>query len=416
MKIISLFIPVSLKGSIKMWLLNSLHAKPEITSRIATRVIREGVPRYLGWSYGTEKEIVLRFVERMRHNDYMYKFALSSPEPTLYGSSYACMLLGMHGEIENMTESYKRGWLDYFDGFQDVADGLFRDPALACSAYEGTPAWGDGWGARHLTSQLLIAYARLGRPPRYSFKFLEPYFDDAYLNNWLGMFDFSAKVWSQSNYIMNVYTLLQYARDYMGEVRAAPAVKAILQWLLDKQRSDTGMWHNYWIDGYPEIGDAIRGAYHFYPLFVYEGQPIPHAKAVIDTILRSQNSWGGFNPEEYPSGACEDIDATEPLVRASMQLEHRHADVEIAMMRSMVWVQACRNSDGGYESIPEHANYYGNHPLTTSQPGESNLFATWFRSLCLAYQVNYLGIPNSYNLGFYPGYEMHMKQLRSNME
>lgn len=411
MKLLSPLFPIVLKAKVKAHLLGRLYAKPEITARISTRVVREGVPRYLDWTYEAEKNMSLRYVESLRVGDYAYKFAQSSPGATLYASSYACMLLGMHGELENVSESYKNSWLDYLDSFQDPADGLFRDPALACPAYEGTPAWGDGWGARHLTSQLIISYARLGRAPRHPFTFLEPFYTAQHLQDWLGRFDFTANVWSQSNYIMNVYTLLQYARDHMGEQRAAVPLASISQWLLARQRPDTGMWHDYSISGYPEIGDAIRGAYHFYPLFVYEGQPISHADAVIDSVLHSQNSWGGFNPEECPSGACEDIDAIDPLIRASKQSAYRQAEVILALKRAMVWILSCQNRGGGYESIPEHATHYGDHPLTTSRTGEANLFATWFRTLCLAYVVDHLSIQHSFSLGFYPGYEIQMRQI-----
>lgn len=407
----NLYFPMSLKAKVKGKLLQVLHAKPEITARVATRIVREGIPRYLEWNYEDEKKKTLQFIDSMRVSDFAYKFSNSSDGHTLYGSSYACMLLGMYGEIENSSLQEKQDWLEYFDGFQDVSDGLFRDPALACPAYEGTPEWGDGWGARHLTSQLIISYARLGRTPRHPFKFLDPYYDATYLKNWLDSFDFTANVWAQSNYIMNIYTLLQYARDFIREERAAPAVQIISHWLAAKQRDDTGMWHEYELHDYPEIGDAIRGAYHFYPIFVYDKSDIAHPEAIIDTVLRSQNSWGGFNPEEVASGACEDIDAIEPLIRASIQSCHRRREVEAAIRRAMVWILACQNGDGGFESIPEHAFHYGSHPLTTSRPSEGSLFSTWFRTLCLAYIVNYLGIKNNYNLGFYPGYEMQINEL-----
>lgn len=409
MKLLSSTSTSALKAKVKTQLLRRLHAKPEITSRIATRIVKEGVPRFLGWTYEAERSTTLRYLETLRVGDYGYKFATSSATSTLYGSCYACMLLGMYGELLEISESRRQGWLAYFDAHQDSTDGLFRDPGLAGAAFEGQAGWGDGWGARHLAAHIVIAYARLGRAPRYPFRFLEPYYDQAHLTDWLDRFDFSANVWSQSNYIMNIYTLLQYARDYMGDDRAAPAIASISNWLLTTQRSDTGMWHDYSISGYPEIGDAIRGAYHFYPLFVYERQPLRHAEAVVDAILRSQNSWGGFNPEEFASGACEDIDAIEPLIRTCHQTGFRRADVETSLRRSMVWILACRNPNGGYESLPENECPYGDHPLTTSRPGESNLFATWFRTLCLAYIVDFLSMPHRFQLGVYPGYEINLE-------
>lgn len=408
MEAYSRLIPAPLKQKLKPRLMAALHAAPEINARIATRVVRDGVPRYLRWSFASERENTLRYLESVRVGTYGYQFAASARSPTLYGSVYACMLLGMYGELDDADRSFKDMWLAYLDRYQDEADGYFRDPSLAGPAFNGTPAWGDGWGIRHLAAHVVIAYARLGRAPAHRFRFLEPYYDAKHLERWLDSFDFTGNVWSQSNYVMNVYTLLQYARDFMAEHRAARPLLAIEDWLLSTQRPDTGMWHDYAVLGYPELGDAIRGAYHFYPLLSYEERPIPRPEAVIDTILRAQNSWGGFNPEQQPSGACEDIDAIDPLIRTALQTEHRRRDVEEALRRAMLWILSCRHPEGGYESVPEHGWSYGGHPLTSSRPREANLFATWFRTLCLAYVVDYLGLTHSFRLGNYPGYEIRL--------
>ena len=402
-----------LKSRLKSLILAKLHAKPELVSRFSTRVLREGVPRYVNWAYEVERIKTLEYIESVRVGDYDYRFSRTAPAPTLYGSCYAFMLEAMFGGRGRESNSRQHAWLDYFDAHQDEQDGLFRDAALAGAAYEGKTGWGDGWGARHLTAHIVICYARLGRAPRFPLRILEPYYDPTYLSNWLAGFRFSSNVWSQSNSIMNVYTLLQFARDYMGQGRAVPAVESIRNWLLTTQRGDTGMWHEYAIYGYPEIGDAIRGAYHFYPIFVYDGQPIQYAEAVVDSVLRSQNSWGGFSPDECASGACEDIDAIEPLIRACVQTGYRRTEVETSLRRAMVWILACRNSDGGYESIPENECPYGGHPLTTSAVGEGNLFATWFRTLCLAYVVEFLGIQNDFELGVFPGYEIALNHGRA---
>lgn len=398
-----------LKDRIKGIALERMHAEPKITSQIATKVLRDGVPRYLNWDFEQEKSEVLDYVESMRVSEFDYKFSASAPGPCLYGSIYACMLRGMFGELDQADADYKVRWRAYFDNFQCEVDGHFRDPILAGPSYEGHAGWGAGWGKTHLAGHIIIAYARLGWAPKYPFRFLEPYYDASYLKDWLNRFDFSSNVWSQSNYIMNLCILLQFARDYMGDVRAAKPVRQILAWLQASQRADTGMWHKYEISSYPEIGDAIRGAYHFYPLFVYDRIEVPYREAIIDTVLQSQNDWGCFNPENLPAGACEDIDALEPLVRFSHEVpHHRQTDVKLALRRAFIWLQCCHNPDGGYVSIPLNACHYGGHPYTTSVVGESNLFATWFRSLCLAYLSERAGILNGYRLGCYPGYEICM--------
>ncbi len=399
----------TLKDRAKSIALARLHGEPKITSQLATKVLRDGLPSYLNWDFKDEKTRVLGYLETMRVGDFDYKFCATAPGPCLYGSIYACMLKGMFGELDQADDAYKARWRAHLDGFQSEEDGHFRDPVLAGPSYEGQAGWGGGWGKTHLAGHIIIAYARLGGVPKYPFRFLEPYYEAEYLQDWLDQFDFTSNVWSQSNHIMNLCMLLQYARDYMGEVRAAQPVRQILTWLKASQRADTGMWHDYDIQGYPEIGDAIRGAYHFYPLYVYDGIEVPHREAIIDTVLRSQNSWGCFNPNQMPAGACEDIDALEPLVRFSVQVpEYRQDAVRVALKRALIWLQCCQNEDGGYVSLPLNACHYGGHPYTTSGVGESNLFATWFRSLNMAYVTAGAQLKIGYQLGRYPGYEIQL--------
>lgn len=400
----------AIKDRVRAWALGRMHARPAIVSRVATRVARDGLSRYLTWNFGDERRDILRYVEGLRVGEFAFRFASSCGSPTIYGSVYACMLLGMYGELDRMGEGRRKEWLRFFDGFQDPSDGYFRDPVLAGPEFEGRGQWGDGWGIRHLAGHIIIPYARLGRPPRHRFRFLDCYYDAEFLREWLGRFDFDSDVWSKSNYVMNVYTLMQYARDHMSEARAESALAIIRDWLVERQRSDTGMWHAYEARGYPQLGDAIRGAYHYYPLFSYDDRALPYPGAIVDTILRSQNAWGGFNPEDVPSGACEDIDAIDPLIRAALGVGGEDRRVELALQRAMVWMLACKNPDGGFECIPEHGWSYGGHPLTTSRPGESNLFATWFRTLCLAYVTDFMGIRHDFKLGRFPGYEIAIRR------
>ena len=406
MHFISQFLSVEQKQKFKARILNSLSAEPEIVSRVATRVVKVGVVNYLNWNYREEKQRILGYLEQRRVGEFEFKFSANSTMPTLYASIYACMLLGLLGELDKLTSADKRRWLEYFNQMQSESDGYFRDPALVGNDYETGGVWGDGWGIRHLAGHIIIAYGRLEGQPRYPFKFLSPFYNDTCLEAWLGKFNFETNVWSASNYLMNLYSLLQYARDFMGESRAAKPIDRIASWLTEHQSPETGMWHKYSVRGYPELGDAIRGAYHFYPLFTYEQRPVAYREKVIDQIIKSQNSWGGFEMEKRPSGACEDIDALEPMIRFVAQTGYRKAEAELTVKRAMVWLLANRHTDGGYESLMENGCHYGGHPQTESFPKQSNLFATWFRTLTLAYVTRFLKMENDYNISRFPGYEI----------
>lgn len=391
------------KKQLKSYLMSRLHAREEIISRIATRVLREGLSRRLTWTYDAHADEVLGYVNRCHRGGFDYAFATSIETPTLYGSLYAFMLHSMLDAFQDDTQI--QTWIDYFDRFQSE-DGLYRDPVLAGDAFEHRGAWGEGWGTRHMTAHMIIPYARAGRCPPQPFRFLEPLYDPAALDAWLGQFHFRDTLWSQSNYIMNLYTLMQFARDYMCEDRALGAIATIAQWLRERQNPTTGMWHDTPLHTRAQANDAIRAAYHYYPLFEYEGTPLPHQDKTIDAILPTQNAWGAFEEEDHPAGACEDIDALDPLLRFASRTGHRDDDVRVAAERSFVWVLSCMYQDGGSASLPENGCHYGGHPLTTSAPGQGNLFATWFRTLTVAYQVKYLEIPNGFALGRYPGYEL----------
>jgi hypothetical protein len=385
--------------------MRKLHAREAIVSRIATKVVSNGVPRFLKWSFEKERAEVIAYVRSREVGAFAYTFAASTSHPVLYGSVYAFMLHSMLDAFDSPRTI--AAWIDTFDGYQSE-DGLFRDAVLAGPAFEGNGIWGEGWGARHLTAHMIIPYARAGRRPRRSFRFLEPYYDIPTLDAWLADFDLAEGVWSQSNYIMNLYTLMQFIRDHMGERRAAPAIARIGQMLLARQNPATGMWHGKPLATRAALNDAIRGAYHFYPLFEYEGVAIPHQEKVIDHILTSQNSWGAFDEEDRPAGACEDFDALDPLLRFTRRTGYRASEVRVAAQRALVWILACRNADGGSVSLLENGCHYGDHPETTSLPGESNMFATWFRTLTTAHVTSYLGMPQRYAIGRYPGYEISL--------
>ena len=401
--------PLALKTKVKARLLVSLHAREEIISRLATRVLREGVPRRLKWSYEGHATDLLRYVENCHRGGFDYAFTTSLQTPVLYGSLYAFMLHSMLNKFED--DAHIQAWIDHFDRFQSE-DGLFRDPALDGDAFKHRGKWGEGWGTRHLTAHIIIPYARAGRCPPRPFRFLEPMYDHTTLENWLNRFQFHDKLWSQSNYIMNLYTMLQFARDNMSEERAKGAIQQISQWLHKRQNPLTGMWHDAPLQTRAQANDAIRAAYHYYPLFEYEGTPLPHQAKTIDAILPTQNAWGAFEEEDRPAGACEDIDALDPLLRFAQRTTHRSEDVRVAAERALIWVLSCLHEDGGSASLSENGCHYGGHHLTTSGPGQSNLFATWFRTLTTAYLVEYLNLPHSFVIGRYPGYEITLPEKK----
>ncbi len=398
---------MSAKERIKSLLLAKLHAVSATRFGLADLVASVGVREYAEFKYEKLRTEVLAYLSSLKGDSYSYRFAASRERPVLYGSVYAAMLEGLFGVMDKRSTDYRAGWGDYINGFQRD-DGFYYDQALEGPSFEHVGIWHEGWGKKHLLGHVIIALARLGVRPKYPFAFLNEYYPADKLIKWMNSFALDNDVWSDSNYFMNLYTAMQYSRDWLNDDKAGKSVDVMAEWLIKKQDCESGMWHKGKI---PEMSTlqklfVVRGAYHFYPLFEYDGFDIPEMDKAIDFILPLQNRWGSFSPEECRAGVCEEIDALEPLIRFAAKTGYRIDEVKAAAKRSMVWGLASRCGDGGFSFYPGAGQEYGGHPLTTNVTGESSLFATWFRTLMVAYVCRFLDIKNDFQIGKYPGYEI----------
>lgn len=337
---------------------------------------------------------IIDYTESLRVGDYSYKFSHSTDSPTLYSSCYACMIRGLLGKI---NEEEKQGWLDYFDCYQND-DGLFYDPLIT---KKEEFANGDGWGARHLLPHLLIAYTKLGGVPKKKFNFLEPFENKEKMIEWLNSLNMN-EIYSTSNQIMNVLCSMQYARDYMN-CQFDESIRCAENWLQNCFNNDTGLWFPYRKMTRNNLNNAIRGSYHIFPIFVYDGISLPTEKTA-SSIKITQNILGGFDTN-LCSSACYDIDGIEPYLRFTKVCEGR------VINKAFRWIMSNQNEDGGFVFQRYSPFKYGGDPLMSSKINESNIFATWFRALSIFYILGKIGA-NSIVFTKTPGYEMPINNVQ----
>lgn len=357
-----------------------------------------GEKRAEEFNFSQFKKLVLDYVESMKVNDFEYRFSNSVFEPTLYASVYACMIKGFFNDI---LPDEKLSWKQYFDKFQRD-DGLFQDNTFYNEKYNE----GDGWGARHLQGHIIIAYERLGFTPLKEFSFLNHFINLDNIISWLNSLDFK-QVWKSSNSIMNYGVCLQYARDYMG-MNTDKSITTMREWLLQHLRKDCGMWYDGSLNSDASYYEAIRGAYHIYPLFIYDGIKIPYANEALEIILKMQNKWGGFD-YKICSSACADIDAIDPMIRLALQTNRdKDAIVHEHVQKALKWVLVNQRSDGGFVFDYSKEFCYGGARSLYSKLHESNMFATWFRVLSILYMQEFLGNCKN-DFVKVPGYEYPLK-------
>ena len=316
-----------------------------------------------------------------------YRYASGCTAPTLYSSCYAAMTRHLLGDLDGLSTEAGAAWIATLQAHQDE-DGLFRDPLIFDQGwYKDDPLW---CGRPHLTCHVMTALACLGSLAEKPFRWLEPWRDTDKLVAWLESRNWGEGVSWTGNEIMNIGTLLQYARDFHLDPRAGTSVEALLEWLSTHHIDPlSGLWGDLDIADPQCLSHAIQAAYHWWTLFFYDGVPPPYLERAIDRLLASQNSLGGFgwgvhNPANpYLSSACEDIDSIDPLCRMMQISPYRRSDIQAALARAAEWVMANQAPDGGFVFIRDQPFEYG-HSLLRGERDQGAMFPTWFRTLSLA--------------------------------
>jgi len=316
-----------------------------------------------------------------------YRYSADTVEPTLYSSCYAAMALDLLGDLACLEPVQYADWAEYLNAHQDT-DGLFRDPVIFGEGwYAGDPLW---CGRAHLTCHVIIALTCLGATAERPLAWLEPWRDADRVVRWLDELDWGERVAWTGNEVMNIGTLLQYARDVHNDEQAGRGVSVMLEWLAQHHVApETGVWGDVDVSEPTWRSQAVQAAYHLWPLFFYDGIPVPHVERAIDTVLATQNPAGGFgcgvhNPHNpLKSSACEDIDSIDPLCRTMQVTDYRRADVEAALCRAADWVLSNQVDDGGFVFIKDRPFEYG-HPQLRGASDRGAMFPTWFRLLSLA--------------------------------
>lgn len=365
------------------------------------KIITNGIKNYIDFDFEVFKSKVLGYSASMKVGSHFdYKFAGSTAKPTIYGSMYACLLQSLFGELNEKDDEYKKAWAQYFDSFQNSEDGFYYDKTINSDFYNKT----DWWGKRHLIPHLIMAYNALGFKPKYQFKWVSDYYSKEAIDILLSEAEWNTAIMDDSdidNKIMNIGVTLQYQRDYFNDVLAGEAVSYLKKSLLSKINPDTGMWGVYNLENPQEKARMIQFSYHLFKLFFYDGDVISNPERIIDLIIESQNSYGGF-AASLNSGACADIDAVDPLVYLSKQTEYRRDDIEKVLRRAFIFILGNQNDDGGFVFLRDSEFFYGD-PQTSSIRNESSLFPTWFRVLSIAYICDFLKI-EGFNYVKSPGY------------
>lgn len=311
-----------------------------------------------------------------------YRHSAATRKPVLYATIAALLLKHLYSERDDRIDRE----LDLLRGFQSD-DGLFRDPVIECPLADSE----DWWGWRHLTLHALMTLALYDSPAKREISYLASRFGNKdRFREYLDLRDFGSRAAWTSNQLQNFGVMLQYAHDFQNSTDAAQWIDVLFDVIDAKQDPHTGLYgHRF--DSPADLSNGVQAGYHFWLLAFYDQRPIPHLEPIIDRLLKTQNTLGGFGVQ-WNSSACEDIDSIDPLARFTRLTNHRADDIQSALKRAIPAILNNLNPDGGWV-FRRHEPLTVVHKQMHSAANQSNLFYTWFRTLGLAYCLNALTDP-----------------------
>jgi hypothetical protein len=261
--------------------------------------------------------------------------------PSLLPTCFAILACECCGVLEKIPTELRRATADQLLRQQSPISGYFEPGLIEAGDLTSHSATYIRLQATYFAVHAADA---LGHQPVYKLPLVDKLVSPGYAHGWLDAGPWH-NPWLHSNNIMFALSFLQLEGDRSRDPAYLQAYDAILDYLDDRQDSDSGLWQP---DGGRDDANAVFAAYHFFPFYFWRGRRPYHVERIIDTILSIQQSSGFF--KAGGGGACEDLDAVHTLVMMSLATNHRASDVRAALGRCNGAIAESQQRDGGFRN------------------------------------------------------------------
>jgi len=293
----------------------------------------------------------------------------STPElpVSLYATCYALLLkyyFSGSTSIDDLTADFIRGCQN--------ESGLFIGPEL--TNYEPAPSATHDMEhiQLHLFITVLPVIELFNLECPHPLTFAERFIDPESLLMWLNQRDIASDPWLEGNNFLFALQILTHLKE-KKHPGARTAQTLTFDWLNERTNPHHGLWGPD-----EDLRGAVYGGYHQLLAYFYEGKTLKHPHQIVDTCLSIQHFDGCF-AKNTGGGACEDIDAIDPLVNISKRSNYKRSRIAASLSLAFDTILAQQNQDGGFPYDPNRAFSHMGIPITKNPPEQSNMFATWFR-------------------------------------
>lgn len=269
-------------------------------------------------------------------------YGTNSPHQTLVASCMSVLTRELYDDLRRLTPEQRQSWAQYISNYQSADDGMFYDPLFVEDDLMQKQR-----GVQYLQWQFaffsLAALNALHAEPPHRLVFLDRFVNAQPIETWLVELDWSDP-WMVSNRIMFVVSFLIHEWECGHAPEYQEIIERIFNWLDANQNPTTGFWD---LGGEASLHNQMAGAFHFYFFYFYLGREVRYPESIIDNTLALQHADGLYSPRGG-GGACLDLDAVDILVKFSLLVDHRAADVKASLTRSFEGILKNQNSDGGF--------------------------------------------------------------------
>lgn len=328
--------------------------------------------RVMGWIHS----------KAMENPPCAYKMSASA-EATMTSSLMALHIRSLYGDAQHMCHSERTAWIDFINHQQEAESGLFRGFDTERQASCGEKYDAD-FIAHDNTYIGLAALDILNAKPRYPLTFLEEWLDPARVKDYVLGRNW-ADPWFSTDLIFDDFCAMTYDMEQSADQgRHRRAFQVLFDTLDTLQDPDTGFWGpNQGADPH----ESMAGTWHLFIIYNYHGRRMKFPERIIDNTLVLQGIDGHMAPPERRFATCFDMDATDLLVNLYRQVDYRRQDIRPCLSHLLEANLRLQNPDGGFRpsrSDAAHTVWEMSPSIKNPLPGESDMQATWFRSLVIA--------------------------------
>ena len=291
------------------------------------------------------KKGLLRFLENVQHPGPYGRFRYA-PEGCLLphepiSSCYAFGILKTINAYDALEEAKKQEWADYLRSFQDPETGDFWSEEIGrlCRAEQ------HGLDPKYLMRRMLTrnissTLQQMGFPPSYPMRYpeVEAFTDKDRLIAHLDSFPWDTDPWGAGSHA-GTTALMLFERFRRGEEEFHRPLRWTIEYMLDRQDPETGLW------GAPScpLYQRINGAFKVMARLINTFGILPrYPERIIDSVFKH------YEDPSYEMTGCNEFDNIWVFAAALRATDYRKQEIQELVLSRLPFIKSFKKPDGGF--------------------------------------------------------------------